>query len=150
WRWGDQHRRLPRVAELREGVPPASGVVLHQQPVAAGFGVDEVRALCLEGELPAVQPGREDAARTEVEPIGEAAGVQRGAGPGTESQLEAAMKKLFEGRTAVVIAHHLETLEHATHILVLGEGRSFEFGKREVSASARSTNPATPGSSTGG
>ena len=52
--------------------------------------------------------------------------------PGTESQLEAAMKKLFEGRTAVVIAHHLETLEHATHILVLDEGRSFEFGKREV------------------
>jgi len=52
--------------------------------------------------------------------------------PGTESQLEAAMEKLFEGRTAVVIAHHLETLEHATHILVLDEGRSFEFGKREV------------------
>jgi ATP-binding cassette, subfamily B, bacterial len=50
--------------------------------------------------------------------------------PATEAQLEQALEKLLEGRTAIVIAHRLKTVERATHILVLEQGQVLEFGKR--------------------
>jgi ATP-binding cassette, subfamily B, bacterial len=50
--------------------------------------------------------------------------------PATEAQLEQALEKLLVGRTAIIIAHRLKTVERATHILVLEQGRVLEFGKR--------------------
>ena len=51
--------------------------------------------------------------------------------PATEAHLETAMSRLLAGRTAVIIAHRIETLERATHLLVLDEGVVVEFGDRE-------------------
>lgn len=51
--------------------------------------------------------------------------------PVTERRLETTMDRLLEGRTAVIIAHRVETLERATHVLVLDDGAAAEFGTRD-------------------
>jgi ATP-binding cassette, subfamily B, bacterial len=51
--------------------------------------------------------------------------------PATEAQLERAIDRLLEGRTAVVIAHRLHTLHKVDQLLVLEAGRLVEFGSRE-------------------
>ncbi len=48
----------------------------------------------------------------------------------TERLIENAVQRLFVGRTAIVIAHRLETLRLADDILVLDGGRVAEFGPR--------------------
>lgn len=50
--------------------------------------------------------------------------------PATEAMLEQAWSKLFEGRTAVVIAHRLSTVERADDVLILERGRVVEHGPR--------------------
>lgn len=50
--------------------------------------------------------------------------------PATESLIDKAMIKLLEGRTAIVIAHRLETLERVDDILLLGDGQVLEYGKQ--------------------
>ncbi len=50
--------------------------------------------------------------------------------PHTERLLERAVTRLLEGRTGVVIAHRLATVERADRILILEEGRVAEFGWR--------------------
>ncbi len=56
--------------------------------------------------------------------------------PATEQLLERAVSRLLTGRTGVVIAHRLATVERADRILILDEGRVAEFGQREVLARA--------------
>lgn len=48
--------------------------------------------------------------------------------PATEEQVEAALRKLLEGRTSVVIAHRLSTAEQADRVLVVDGGRIVEDG----------------------
>jgi ATP-binding cassette subfamily B protein len=48
----------------------------------------------------------------------------------TQRRLQHALDRLLTGTTAVVVAHRPETLERATHILVLEEGAVVEFGRR--------------------
>jgi ABC-type multidrug transport system fused ATPase/permease subunit len=50
--------------------------------------------------------------------------------PATEQLLEQAVGRLLEGRTAVIIAHRLATVERADQILVLEEGEILEQGDR--------------------
>ncbi|WP_425145466.1 ABC transporter ATP-binding protein [Deinococcus sp.] len=50
--------------------------------------------------------------------------------PATEHRLTAAMERLLHGRTAIVIAHRLDTVARADDILVLGAGRVLEYGPR--------------------
>jgi len=50
--------------------------------------------------------------------------------PATERMLEQAWSKLLEGRTAVIIAHRLSTVERADDILILDHGRVVEHGPR--------------------
>lgn len=50
--------------------------------------------------------------------------------PATQARLDTSLRDLFRHCTAVVIAHRLETLESATHIMVLQDGRVAEFGER--------------------
>ncbi len=50
--------------------------------------------------------------------------------PATEAQLEHAITRLLIGRTAIVIAHRLKTVERADHIAIFEEGRLVEFGAR--------------------
>ena len=50
--------------------------------------------------------------------------------PATEALLERAVDKLLTGRTAIIIAHRLETVRRADDILVLKDGRILEHGPR--------------------
>ena len=50
--------------------------------------------------------------------------------PATEAQLTAAMTRLLAGRTAIVIAHRLDTVARADRIVVLGAGEVLEDGAR--------------------
>jgi ATP-binding cassette, subfamily B, bacterial len=59
--------------------------------------------------------------------------------PATEARLERALDTLLAGRTAIIIAHRLRTVERATHIVVLESGRVLEFGERQsLAANANS------------
>jgi ABC-type multidrug transport system fused ATPase/permease subunit len=51
--------------------------------------------------------------------------------PATESLLQVALEGLLDGRTGIVIAHRLETLDHVDDILLLEDGRIVEHGVRE-------------------
>lgn len=48
----------------------------------------------------------------------------------TQRRLQHALDRLFACTTAVVVAHRPETLERATHIVVLEQGGVVEFGRR--------------------
>jgi len=50
--------------------------------------------------------------------------------PETERLLERAVTRLLAGRTGVVIAHRLATVERADRIMILEDGRVVEFGLR--------------------
>ena len=51
--------------------------------------------------------------------------------PATEALVEQAVTKLLHGRTAIIIAHRLATLQRADVILILEHGRIREYGPRE-------------------
>ena len=51
--------------------------------------------------------------------------------PGTESLVEAAIRRALAGRTSVVIAHRLSTAEQAERVLVVDDGRIIEDGPHE-------------------
>jgi ABC-type multidrug transport system fused ATPase/permease subunit len=51
--------------------------------------------------------------------------------PITERRLERAVDSLFRGRTGIVIAHRLRTVQRADDILILEAGRVVEYGPRE-------------------
>lgn len=59
--------------------------------------------------------------------------------PATELKLELAIDRLLAGRTAIVIAHRLRTVQRADDILVLEEGRACEYGSREALAADASS-----------
>ncbi len=59
--------------------------------------------------------------------------------PLTEKRLEAAMERLMAGRTAIVIAHRLETVERVDSILVMDGGRVVEHGRRSELAADPTT-----------
>jgi ABC-type multidrug transport system fused ATPase/permease subunit len=50
--------------------------------------------------------------------------------PATEAMLEYAIDALLEGRTAIVIAHRLRTVQRADEILILEDGAISEHGPR--------------------
>lgn len=52
--------------------------------------------------------------------------------PATERLIERAVRKLLQGRTAIVIAHRLETLQLVDEVLILADGQVAEHGAREA------------------
>ena len=54
--------------------------------------------------------------------------------PATEELIDRAVRSLLRGRTAIVIAHRLTTVQRVDRILVLEEGRTVEHGPREALA----------------
>jgi ABC-type multidrug transport system fused ATPase/permease subunit len=59
--------------------------------------------------------------------------------PATEHLIERAVDRLVQGRTAIIIAHRLATVQRADEILILEDGRIAEHGPRTVLA----CNPTT-------
>ncbi len=59
--------------------------------------------------------------------------------PATEALLDGALATLLQGRTAIIIAHRLATVERVDDILILDAGRVQEFGTRVTLAA----NPAS-------
>ena len=55
--------------------------------------------------------------------------------PATEQLIEHAMVKLFSGRTGIIIAHRLATLQRVDEIMVIEDGSILEYGQREEIAS---------------
>jgi ABC-type multidrug transport system fused ATPase/permease subunit len=51
--------------------------------------------------------------------------------PATERLIERAVERLLTGRTAIVIAHRLRTVERADQIMILDQGRIVEHGERK-------------------
>ncbi len=51
--------------------------------------------------------------------------------PVTEKRLQVALERLLAGRTAIIIAHRLETVEAVDEIMVMEGGRIVEAGERE-------------------
>ncbi len=51
--------------------------------------------------------------------------------PATERLLEVAMNRLLEGRTGIIIAHRLTTVQRVDEIMILSDGCVAEFGRRQ-------------------
>ncbi|HHT26286.1 MAG TPA: ABC transporter ATP-binding protein [Firmicutes bacterium] len=51
--------------------------------------------------------------------------------PATEALVEQAIDRLLSGRTAIIIAHRLATLQRADHILIIDSGQIAEYGDRQ-------------------
>ncbi|MBW4636674.1 MAG: ABC transporter ATP-binding protein/permease [Gloeocapsa sp. UFS-A4-WI-NPMV-4B04] len=51
--------------------------------------------------------------------------------PTTENLIERALDKLLQGRTGIIIAHRLATVQRADRILILENGRIIEYGDRQ-------------------
>jgi ATP-binding cassette, subfamily B, multidrug efflux pump len=49
----------------------------------------------------------------------------------TELKIQEALRRLMHGRTSIVIAHRLNTIREADHIIVLNEGNVMEAGSHE-------------------
>jgi ATP-binding cassette, subfamily B, bacterial len=54
--------------------------------------------------------------------------------PATERRIERAMDKLLSGRSGIIIAHHLATVQRADDILILEDGHVLEYGRRATLA----------------
>lgn len=54
--------------------------------------------------------------------------------PATEALIEHAIARLLTGRTALIIAHRLSTLQHVDEILMIENGATLEYGPRTVLA----------------
>jgi ATP-binding cassette subfamily B protein len=54
--------------------------------------------------------------------------------PVTENRVELAVNRLLKGRTAIIIAHRLATVQRVDQIIILEQGRIAEFGRRQTLA----------------
>jgi ATP-binding cassette subfamily B protein len=51
--------------------------------------------------------------------------------PGTEAEVEQALERLMAGRTVIVVAHRLSTVQRADHIAVIANAKIAEYGTHD-------------------
>jgi ATP-binding cassette subfamily B protein len=51
--------------------------------------------------------------------------------PGTEAEVEQALERLMSGRTVIVVAHRLSTVQRADHIAVVDATSIAEYGTHD-------------------
>jgi ABC-type multidrug transport system fused ATPase/permease subunit len=51
--------------------------------------------------------------------------------PATEQRIDRAVQQLLEGRTSIIIAHRLGTVQQVDDIMILADGELREYGERE-------------------
>ncbi|NCY09920.1 MAG: hypothetical protein EBX38_05975, partial [Actinobacteria bacterium] len=71
------------------------------------------------------QHGRVNECRTAVLVLDEATS---NLDPGTEAEVEAALERLMQGRTTIVVAHRLTTVQRADRIVVVDKAHIAEVG----------------------
>ncbi len=59
--------------------------------------------------------------------------------PSTEESIKRAIDRLVQGRTVLIVAHHLATIQRCDDIVILENGRLVEAGEREILASDPTT-----------
>ena len=59
--------------------------------------------------------------------------------PATEQLVEQSVQRLLEGRTAIIIAHRLATVQRADRVMIIDEGSIAEHGDRAELAADSST-----------
>lgn len=52
--------------------------------------------------------------------------------PRSRERFDAALRRILDGRTAVIIAHRLDAVRNADQVLVLGDGQVIEHGDRQA------------------
>jgi ABC-type multidrug transport system fused ATPase/permease subunit len=50
----------------------------------------------------------------------------------SEEAITQAMNTLFEGRTVIIVAHRLQTVKNADHIVYIDDGQIVEQGKHQT------------------
>ena len=51
--------------------------------------------------------------------------------PATETLIDRAISRLLDGRTGLIIAHRMQTVQRVKQVLIIEEGKVLEFGSRE-------------------
>ncbi len=125
----DNIRLADPQADRTEAERPAQELGVHDLFLALPAGYDtEVRergSALSAGERQLVSFARAFFAKPAVLILDEATSS---VDPGTEHRIEAALARLLAGRTSLVIAHRLSTVENSDRILVMEDGRIVEDG----------------------
>ena len=126
---------------VRLGRPNASDAEVHEASTAAQLdevaerlpsgwetNVGERGALLSGGERQRVSIAR---ALLKNAPIVLLDEVTSALDPVNEASVHSGINRLMSGRTVVMVAHRLQTVQHADHIVFLDEGRVIEEGRHE-------------------
>jgi ATP-binding cassette subfamily B protein len=105
------------LAELVDSLPNGLDTLVHERGVSLSAGERQLIALA-----------RTFVARPRVLVLDEATS---NLDLKSEARVEAALDKLLEGRTAIIVAHRLTTAMRADRVIVIDEGRVVEDGTHD-------------------
>lgn len=115
-------------ASMDDIIAAAKAAHIHERIMALPRGYDSVigeDALLSGGEAQRVSIARVILQNTPILIMDEATSA---ADPETETEIQSALSDLVVGRTVVIIAHRLQTVQHADNILVIDHGRIVQSG----------------------
>ena len=115
-------------ASIDDIIAAAKAAHIHERIMALPRGYDSVigdDALLSGGEAQRVSIARVILQNTPILIMDEATSA---ADPEIETEIQSALSDLVVGRTVVIIAHRLQTVQHADNILVIDHGRIIQSG----------------------
>lgn len=123
-------------ASMDDIIAAAKAAHIHERIMALPCGYDSVigeDALLSGGEAQRVSIARVILQNTPILIMDEATSA---ADPETETEIQSALSDLVVGRTVVIIAHRLQTVQHADNILVIDRGHIIQSGTHAQLANA--------------